>query len=199
MRLRSVLAVLAVFVCSSGSAGQKSTTYEFIAIWLEGIALVAIFGLDLREYRKQGRERLKQEQERIEQHKETAVQMDIWRKQIHADRVAEIFSVLREFHNFLIRSVHIDKTFGPGGDYSAFGNISLHPEGRIFPDYLALQEAYYLSYLVSDPLAAFMKERMTEADGLQRVNDSEEFHRKLMEFNQMWDVYKMAAKIRELS
>lgn len=185
-------------VCWSGLVAL-TTKYESVAVWVEGLALVAIFWLDWWEYRRQGRERLKQDQERIEQHKETSAQMDIWRKQIHADRVAEIFSVLRKFHNFIIRSVHIDKTFGPGKDYSTLGNISLRPEGRIFPEYLALQEAYYLSYLVSDPLAAFMKERMTEADGLQRVNDSEEFHRKLMEFNRTWDVYKMAAKVRELS
>jgi hypothetical protein len=58
--------------------------YESIAIWLEGIALVAIFFLDWREYRHQGRERERQEQDRLEQHKESAQQMEIWRKQIHA-------------------------------------------------------------------------------------------------------------------
>jgi hypothetical protein len=175
------------------------SAHEYVAIWLEGVALVAIFFLDWREYRKQGRERLKQERERTEAHKETAAQMDIWRKQIHADRVAEIFTTLRRFHNFLIRSVHIKETFGPDRDYSSFGNISLHPDGKIFPEYLELQEAYYLSYLVSDPLAAYMKERMAEADGLQRVKEPDEFYRKLNEFNEKWDVYKMAAKIRELS
>src|SRR5260370_40691021 len=87
--------------------------YEFVAIWLEGIALVAIFFLDWREYRRQGDERQKQESDRTKQHEETAAQMDIWRKQIHADRVAEIFKALRKFHNFLIRAVHINKTFGP--------------------------------------------------------------------------------------
>jgi|GEM_PF-2860615 hypothetical protein len=173
--------------------------YEPIAIWLEGIALVAIFVLDSREYRKQGQERLKEEQERIDQHKETAAQMDIWRKQIHADRVAEIFRALRAFENFLVDSVHRNRSFGPGRDYSEFGNLGTHPYSKIFPAYLNLQEAYYLSYLVSDPLAAYMKERMAEADGLQRVKDPEEFHRRLAEFHKNWDVYKMAAKIRELS
>ncbi len=174
-------------------------TYEPIAIWLEGIALVAIFGLDWWEYRNQGRERLKEEQDRIEQHKETAEQMDIWRKQIHADRVAEIFRALRAFENFLVDSVHRNKSFGPGRDYSEFGDVGTHPHGKIFQPYLNLQEAYYLSYLVSDPLAAYMKDRMADADGLQKVQDPDEFQRRLAEFHKNWDVYKMAAKIRELS
>jgi hypothetical protein len=147
--------------------------YEFIATWLEGVALVALFFLDWREYRHQGRERARQEQDRVEQHNESARQMDIWRKQIHADRVAEIFKTLCAFHNFLIRAVHLDKTFGPGCDYSEFGDLSLKG-GKIFREYLDLQEAYYLSYLVSEPLAAYMKERMTEADGLQRIKVSPE-------------------------
>lgn len=172
--------------------------YEFVAIWLEGIALVALFFLDWREYRRQGDERLMQESDRSKQHEETAAQMDIWRKQIHADRVAEIFKALRRFHNFLIQAVHINKTFGPDRDYSEFGNLSLKG-GQIFPEYLELQEAYYLSYLVSPPLAAFMKERMAEADSLQRIKDHNEFHQKLQEFNEKWDVYQMAAQIRKLS
>jgi len=172
--------------------------YESIAIWLEGIALVALFFLDWREYRHQGTERLRQERDRMDQHKETAAQMEIWRKQIHADRVAEIFKTLRTFHNFVIRAVHLDKTFGPGSDYSEFGDLSLKG-GKIFKEYLDLQEAYYLSYLVSNPLAAFMKTRMAEADGLQRVKDPAAFYQKLEEFNQNWDVYELAARIRELS
>ena len=72
------------------------------------------------------------------------------------DRVAEIFKTLRAFHNFLILAVHFHKSFGPGRDYSEFGDLSLKG-GRIFQEYLDLQEAYYLSYLVSDPLAAYMK------------------------------------------
>jgi uncharacterized membrane protein len=42
--------------------------HEFVAIWLEGIALVAIFALDWRE-------RIDQRKERQEQHKETAAQL----------------------------------------------------------------------------------------------------------------------------
>lgn len=53
------------------------TKYESIAIWLEGIALVAIFFLDWREYRKQGLDRL-------EQHKESAAEMEIMRSHAKA-------------------------------------------------------------------------------------------------------------------
>ena len=172
--------------------------YEFVAIWLEGIALVAIFFLDWREYRNQGHERAKQEEDQAKQHDETAAQMDIWRKQIHADRVAEIFKAFRRFHNFLIRAIHINKTFGPDRDYSEFGDLPSRVD-KSSQSIWILQEAYYLSYLVSGPLAAFMKERMAEADGLQRIKDPNKFHEKLQEFNQRWDVYKMAAQIRELS
>jgi hypothetical protein len=70
---------------------------EAFAVWLEGFALFFILGLDWWEYRKQGQERIKQDADRSAQHKETAAQMEIWRKQIHADRVAEIFKVLRQF------------------------------------------------------------------------------------------------------
>jgi len=178
---------------------------EAVAVWLEGVALVLIFYLDWNEYRKQGREkserekdRKEQEEERIKQHKEIAAQMDILRKQIHADRVAEIFRTLRNFENFVVHSVHINKSFGPNRDFSFTGNLG-RDGGPVLPEYLALQEAYYLSYLVSDPLAAYMKERMAEADGLQLVKDPDEFHRKLQDFHAKWDVYKMAAAIRELS
>jgi hypothetical protein len=52
-------------------------TYESLAIWLEGIALVAIFVLDWRE-------RMDQRQERQEQHRETAVQLDVSHRQVEA-------------------------------------------------------------------------------------------------------------------
>jgi hypothetical protein len=159
------------------------TKYESVAIWLEGIALVLLFIWELKG--------------RGEQHKEILAQMDISRKQIHADRVAEIFKVLRRFEHFVVQGVHYHKTVGPGKDFSEFGDLS-NKGGKIFQEYLDLQEAYYLSYLVSDSLAAFMKERMAEADGLQRQGP-EEFNRRLQDFHKKWDVYNMAAKIRELS
>jgi hypothetical protein len=171
--------------------------YEFVAIWLEGIALVAIFFLDWRERIDGAKERSEQEKERQERHKETAAQMEIWRKQIHADRVAEIFSTLRRFQDFVNLGV-IRQQVGPGKDFSTTGNYSI-TGGTIFPEYLALQEAFYLSKLVSEPLFAFMRERMNEADGLQRLPDAATFDAKLQEFNRKWDIYKMAEKIRELS
>lgn len=70
--------------------------------------------------------------------------------------------------------------------------------GKIFEEYLGLQEAYYLSYLVSDPLAAYMKQRMEEADNLQRCKP-EEFGPRLQGFFKNWDVYEMARKVRDLS
>lgn len=53
--------------------------YEFVAIWLEGIALVLILFLDWREYRRQGRDR-------TEQHEETAAQIRIMQNQADATR-----------------------------------------------------------------------------------------------------------------
>jgi len=50
---------------------------QSLAIWLEGFALVAIFFLELKEYKRQGRER-------IEQHKESATQMAILQRQADA-------------------------------------------------------------------------------------------------------------------
>ena len=57
--------------------GWLRTNEQSIAIWLEGIALVAIFFLELKEYRRQGRER-------IEQHRESAAQMAIMQSQADA-------------------------------------------------------------------------------------------------------------------
>jgi hypothetical protein len=180
------------------SIGEWSKNYEAIAIWLEAIALILIFGLDWRESRAQSEERKQHEIERKKQHKETAAQMETYRKQLHSDQVVEIFKTLRRFHNFVIRGVYFSKTVGPGKDFSDTGDYS-NKGGNIFPEYLELQEAFYLSRLVSEPLYAFMKDRMADADGLQRIPDMDTFHKKLDEFNRRWDVYKLAEKIRELS
>jgi hypothetical protein len=51
--------------------------HEFVAIWLEGIALVLIFGLDWRE-------RIDQRKERREQHQETAAQLAASQSQLDA-------------------------------------------------------------------------------------------------------------------
>jgi len=42
-------------------------TNEPLALWLEGLALVAIFGLELAEYKRQGRERKDQHEESVTQ------------------------------------------------------------------------------------------------------------------------------------
>lgn len=110
---------------------------------------------------------------------------------------AEIFKTLRKFEHFIVGG-QIEGKVGPGKDFSQHGNLGLDG-GKIYQEYIDLQEAYYLSYLVSDPLAAYMKERMAEADGLQRVADPNEFQKRLQEFLKNWNVYEMAAKIRELS
>lgn len=52
---------------------------QSLAIWLEGLALVAIFGLELKEHKRQGRERK-------EQHEESAAQMAIMQSQADAIR-----------------------------------------------------------------------------------------------------------------
>jgi hypothetical protein len=123
--------------------------------------------------------------------------MDIARKQIHADRVAEIWTALRRFE-YLIAWGRIDGRVGPGKGFSEHGDLGMKG-GKIFQEYLDLQEAYYLSYLVSDPLAAFMKQRMDEADALQRTKSPDEFANKTQEFFKNWDLYKMARRIRDLS
>jgi hypothetical protein len=71
--------------------------------------------------------------------------------------------------------------------------LSLY-SGKIYQEYIDLQEAYYLSYLVSPPLAAYMKIRMAEADALQRVADPKEFQKRFQEFLKNWDCMKWLPK-----
>jgi hypothetical protein len=54
---------------------------QSIAVWLEGIALVAIFFLELKEYRRQGRDKK-------EQHEEWVAQMAIMQSQVDASKIA---------------------------------------------------------------------------------------------------------------
>jgi hypothetical protein len=60
-----------------GAIAEWLKTYESVAIWLEGIALILILGLDWRE-------RIDQRKERKEQHKETAAQLAASQKQVEA-------------------------------------------------------------------------------------------------------------------
>lgn len=77
---------------------------EAVAVWIEGIALVLIFGLDFRERLERHAARREQDEERRMQHTETARQMEIWRKQIHAESVREIWRALRNFEHFVVHS-----------------------------------------------------------------------------------------------
>jgi hypothetical protein len=156
---------------------------EAFAIWLEGIALVAIFFLDFLEYRKQGQERRKEDDERrkrdderaqhaldrTQQHEETAEQMDIWRRQIHADRVASIFEAVRDFRRSIEKAVE-QGVFGPGKWF--------HLSAELSEAYAELREAQYLSYLVNDNLATYIMDRIADAVALQRVPDNPEFSQK---------------------
>ena len=66
--------------------------------------------------------------------------------------------------------------------------------GKIFQEYLDLQEAYYLSYLVSDPLAAYMKQRTEEADRLQRVASPMSLQQKSKSFSRTGTCMKWLRK-----
>ena len=64
--------------------------WEAVAVWIEAVALVAIFTLDLSEFRRQGKERK-------EQHDETIKQMKIMEKQ--ADATVESVQLLQKQWN----------------------------------------------------------------------------------------------------
>jgi len=170
--------------------------YEALALWLEGVALVLIFFLDWRERVSTQADRTEQEKERRLQHKETSAQMEIWRKQIHADSVREIWRALRNFEHFVVHSgkVAVGQQFTEEDPF----HTSVHGF-TVSKPYLELQEAYYLSRLVSEPPFRYMTERMAEADGLQRVPDSDLLGQRIQMFHRNWNVYEMAMKLRELS
>ena len=77
--------------------------------------------------------------------------MEIWRKQIHADSVREIWRALRNFEYFVVHSgkVVVGKQFA---EDDAEHTYSMHGF-KVYQAYLDLQEAYYLSRLVSEPLS----------------------------------------------
>src|SRR6266478_5621019 len=113
-------------------------TYEYVAVWLEGGALVLILILDYLEYRRQGRERGKLEKERIEERKQQTqdreaqaeqqrILADVLRKQIHADRVAWIFQTMRKFVFFLSDSIR-DGHFEVGQRFEYRKDDNAEPE-----------------------------------------------------------------------
>jgi hypothetical protein len=83
-------------------------TNEPIAIWLEGLALVAIFGLELAEYKRQGRERR-------EQHEESAAQMKIARASADAAK-ASADAVLNSERAWVLVAIGPLPNFNPTPD-----------------------------------------------------------------------------------
>lgn len=91
--------------------------YESLAIWLEGIALVAIFFLDLSEYKRQGKEREEQHTETLEQlrimegqYKAATASVAVAQRQ--ADAATENLRLLRaqlldDHHRELLRAISI--------------------------------------------------------------------------------------------
>ena len=79
------------------------TKYESVAVWLEAVALIAIFVLDFSEYKKQGKDR-------EEQHQETLKQMKIMEDQ--AKSASDSLQLLRtqwleERRRELLRAISI--------------------------------------------------------------------------------------------
>jgi hypothetical protein len=149
---------------------------EPIALWVEGLALVAIFIYDRKDSRRE-------------------------RKEAHADRVAAIYEKMREFFKVVVNGIQGDD-FGPGRrfEYYKENNYSIYP-GDAYPmkQYTAIWEAYYSSILVNEKLAAYIKERVDEANNLQSVEAVEEFNNRLKVFYQNWRGDVMAKKMWELS
>jgi hypothetical protein len=114
-----------------------STTFSWLkaheqslAIWLEGLALVAIFGLELKEYLRQGADR-------IEQHQETLKQMEIMQRQAagtetaanaakKSAEVAEMALKLAERGDVLLNAVSL--TMDPT---VVSTNTAIHPYSRV--------------------------------------------------------------------
>ena len=148
---------------------------EPIAVWVEGLALVAIFIYDRKDSRRE-------------------------RKEAHADRVAGIYEKMREFLKVVDEGI-LGDDFGPGKRFEYYNeNYSIYPgEPRLIKEYAAIWEAYYSSILVNEKLAAYVKERVDEAQALQGVDDTKEFDKRLEVFGQNWRGDVMAKRMRELS
>jgi hypothetical protein len=157
---------------------------EWIALWVEGLALVAIFRWDRKDARDQQRETL-------EQH-------SIWRKQIHADRVAGIFQAMRTFMFVVSDGIRYD-SFGAGRRFE-YSDIKDHyGEPEPMKEFAAIHEAHHIAILINDRLAAYVEERVAEAVALQDVKDHVEFNKRLDVFWKNWEGKKMAEAMRKLS
>jgi hypothetical protein len=155
---------------------------EFLALWLEGLALVAIFIWDRKDA--------------ADQHKEMLEQQDIWRRQIHADRVAGIFDTMFHFADSMIDGV-LENDFEPGDTYSW-----IDPDtGRenVMREYIALLKTRHIAVLINPALAEYVTARVAEANALSNCPDSDEFAKRFKVFREHWKGEKMAEEIRELS
>jgi len=160
------------------------TKYQAVAIWLEGIALVGIFIWDRIDAKGA--------------HEETLEQHAIWRKQIHADRVAGIFQSLRTFMFLVSDGIRYD-SFGVGRRFEYSDVKDLYGDPEPMKEFVALHEAHYIAILINERLAAYVGARVAEAVALQDVKDHTEFSKRLDVFWKNWDGRKMAEALRELS
>jgi hypothetical protein len=92
---------------------------QSLAIWLEGLALVAIFGLELKEYWRQG-------SERKEQHEESLAQMMIMQSHADAARDNAIAAKLNAQAVLNSERAWVEIKFGPGHRATTMSSISLH-------------------------------------------------------------------------
>jgi hypothetical protein len=171
-------------------------THEWLAVWLEGIALLAILFADSLEYRAQGKERKKLDKDREEARKQFTDQLDVARRQIHSDRVAQIFETMSDFADSMVDRV-LERHWEPGDTYHWF-DPDTGGEG-VMKEYAAIQHARNLAILINPPLAAYIGERIAEADTLSNCPDQEELAKRFKIFRANWEDQKMAEAIRQLS
>ena len=158
---------------------------EWIALWVEGLALVAIFIWDRIDA--------------ADQHEKTLEQHAIWRRQIHADRVAGIYQAMRTFIFMVSNSIH-DGSFGVGRRFEhEVSTDRIYSESYPMKEFVAIHEAHHLAILINEPLATYVGERVAEAVALQGVDDPTEFNHRLDVFWRNWEGKKMAEAMRNLS
>jgi hypothetical protein len=165
-------------------------THEGLGVWIEAIALILIFGIDSVAFWRQGKDR-------VEARKQFGDQLDVSRKQIHADRVAGIFQSLRTFMFVVSDGIRYD-SFGVGRRFEYSDIKDLYGEPEPMKEFAAIHEAHHLAILINDALAAYIGARVAEAAALQGVNDHVEFGKRLEVFWKNWEGKKMAEALRKL-
>ena len=146
---------------------------EPLALWVEGIALVAIFIYDRKDSRRE-------------------------RKEAHADRVAAIYEKMRQFLYAVTYGIR-DGKFGPDHRFDSVVPLSVAPQPYGKQEFANIWEAYYLSILVNEEFGAYVKERLDEAVALQGVSGEGDFNKRLDVFYKNWTGDVMAKRMRELS